>query len=649
MSKTITNLSTLKINYLTSQQYQEALDGGEINPDELYLTPASGRGSSVIYNQILSTGTAIGQITVDGAQYTIYAPTPPTSTSALTNDSDFVVDSNYVHTDNNYTTAEQEKLSGIASGAEVNQNAFTTVKVGTTNLVADAKSDTLTITAGNNITLTPTTSSDSFTIAATDTTYTAATTAPGKVASASSVGTSTNYARQDHTHGIDLATGDNNGQVKIAGSNVSVKGLGSAAYTDSTSYLGSGLKGAAGGVAQLDANGLVPSSQLPSYVDDVLEYNKLINFPVTGQSGKIYVDTSTNKTYRWSGSTYVEISASLALGTTSETAYRGDYGNTAYTHATDSNRLTTATTSGLYKVAATNQGHIASLTAVTKEDITALGIPGSDTNTDTLVTQTNTTGNADYRVLFSYNANDTTQTVGARKNTNFKYNPSTGNVQATKFNGYTLAAASEKSVDTSISDGSSSTNLPTAAAVASFVENKGYITSADVPEGAAASTTTPKPVASTASVGTQTAFARGDHVHNISFATTSIGSASTGTDIPADDITGWTTNTPTQVTKKTVVTGGTTTSITPVTSKTVVTSASGATASYSAGVLTLTNGSFETGASVTSGTAINAYTSLTTGDSVTVTPGTAASLSYTAKSIPNISVSSQTVVTGLST
>lgn len=73
----------------------------------------------------------------------------------------------------------------------------------------------------------------------------------------------------------------------------------------------------------------------------------------------------------------------------------------------------------------------------------------------------------------------------------------------------------------------------------------------------------------------------------------------------------------TPVTSNTVVTGGTTTSITPVTSNTVVTSASGATATYSAGVLTLTNGSFSTGASVTSGTAVNAYTSLTTGASVT--------------------------------
>ena len=62
--------------------------------------------------------------------------------------------------------------------------------------------------------------------------------APGKVASSSSQGSSTNYARQDHTHGIDLATGDSNGQVKIAGTNVSVKGLGSFAYYSYLNYLG---------------------------------------------------------------------------------------------------------------------------------------------------------------------------------------------------------------------------------------------------------------------------------------------------------------------------------------------------------------------------------------------------------------------------
>ena len=75
----------------------------------------------------------------------------------------------------------------------------------------------------------------------TDTTYTAATSAPTKVTSASAVGSSTNYARQDHTHGIDLATGDNDGQVKIAGTNVDVKGLQALAYKASLAKSDVGL------------------------------------------------------------------------------------------------------------------------------------------------------------------------------------------------------------------------------------------------------------------------------------------------------------------------------------------------------------------------------------------------------------------------
>lgn len=92
-------------------------------------------------------------------------------------------------------------------------------------------------------------------------------------------------------------------------------------------------KGAASGVAELDSSGKVPTSQLPSYVDDVVEYDSLSAFPDTGEDGKIYIAEDTNLTYRWSGTQYVEISPSLALGETSSTAYRGDRGKTAYDHS----------------------------------------------------------------------------------------------------------------------------------------------------------------------------------------------------------------------------------------------------------------------------------------------------------------------------
>lgn len=70
-------------------------------------------------------------------------------------------------------------------------------------------------------------------------------------------------------------------------------------------------KGVANGVASLDGTGKVPSTQLPAYVDDVLEYANLASFPATGSTGIIYVALDTNKIYRWSGSTYIEISPSV--------------------------------------------------------------------------------------------------------------------------------------------------------------------------------------------------------------------------------------------------------------------------------------------------------------------------------------------------
>ena len=101
-------------------------------------------------------------------------------------------------------------------------------------------------------------------------------------------------------------------------------------------------KGTSGGVAELDENGKVLSSQLPSYVDDVLEYNNISEFPESGESGKIYVSIDTNLTYRWTGTGYTEISPSIALGETASTAYRGDRGKIAYDHAQNADIHVTA-------------------------------------------------------------------------------------------------------------------------------------------------------------------------------------------------------------------------------------------------------------------------------------------------------------------
>ena len=76
--------------------------------------------------------------------------------------------------------------------------------------------------------------------------------------------------------------------------------------------LTSAAVGAANGVAPLDASSLIPSTYLPSYVDDVLEVADVASLPMTGEAGKIYITIDTNATYRWTGSLYVEISSTLS-------------------------------------------------------------------------------------------------------------------------------------------------------------------------------------------------------------------------------------------------------------------------------------------------------------------------------------------------
>lgn len=81
-------------------------------------------------------------------------------------------------------------------------------------------------------------------------------------------------------------------------------------------------------------SGTIAAANLPSYVDDVLEYASLSKFPTTGESGKIYTALDTNKIYRWSGSAYVVISETIALGTTHSSAGYGDESRAAYNHST---------------------------------------------------------------------------------------------------------------------------------------------------------------------------------------------------------------------------------------------------------------------------------------------------------------------------
>ena len=91
-------------------------------------------------------------------------------------------------------------------------------------------------------------------------------------------------------------------------------------------YIPLSQKSIPNGVATLGVDGRVLPSQLPGSIGEVLEYPTLLDFPEEGAAEKIFIAVDTNKTYRWSGTQYVEISQSLALGETTETAFAGSRG-----------------------------------------------------------------------------------------------------------------------------------------------------------------------------------------------------------------------------------------------------------------------------------------------------------------------------------
>ena len=236
-------------------------------------------------------------------------------------------------------------------------------KVGNNNAVTVAdfsanqsSTDDVTLIQGTNITLTTNTTNRTITIAATDTTYSDATTsASGLMSSAdktklngiaagatANTGTITGItmngaskgtsgvvnlgtvitAHQDISGKVNTST-TVNGHALTGNVTVTKSDVGLSNVTNDSQVKRSEM-GAASGVATLDSSGKVPSSQLPSYVDDVIEaYYKVADGKfyttlssgtysgaITGETGKIYVDLSTSRTYRWGGSAYAEIKAS---------------------------------------------------------------------------------------------------------------------------------------------------------------------------------------------------------------------------------------------------------------------------------------------------------------------------------------------------
>ncbi len=323
------------------------------------------------------------------------------------------------------------------SNAEANQNAFSNVKVGDTTIAADSKTDTLTIVAGSNVTITPDATNDAVTIAAKDTTYSDATTSAHGLMSATDKTKLDTIATGANKTVVDSAlssTSTNPVQNKIVNSALAEKvpntrtvngkslaanisltasdvGASASGHTHDDRYyteseMNSKLSGkantshkhAAADITSVNASaitGIIPAANLPSFVDDVIEgylsggkFYKTKNSDgiyateIAAESGKIYVNLNDNKTYRWTGSGYAVISETLALGETSSTAYRGDRGKVAYDHSqkTGNPHGTTKADLGLGNVenksSATIRGEL------TKANVTtALGYTPPTTNT----------------------------------------------------------------------------------------------------------------------------------------------------------------------------------------------------------------------------------------------------------------------------
>ena len=292
------------------------------------------------------------------------------------------------------SASDKTKLNGIASGAEVNQNAFSNVTVGSTTIAADSKTDTLTFVAGSNVTITPDATNDKITIAATDTTYGAATTSAAGLMSTDDkskldgiTAGANKYTHPSYTAksaGFYKVTVDASGHVSaataVAKSDITALGIPaqdttySAATTSAAGLMSADDKSKLDGIAS-GANKYTH----PSYTAKSAGFYKV----TVDASGHVSAATAVTKSditglgIPAQDTTYSAATTSAAGLMSADDKSKLDgiaAGANKYTHPTH-----TAAASGLYKVTVDGSGHVTATTAVTKSDITALGIPAQDT------------------------------------------------------------------------------------------------------------------------------------------------------------------------------------------------------------------------------------------------------------------------------
>lgn len=364
------------------------------------------------------------------------------------------------------SVADKYKLNNIASGAEVNQNAFSNVKVGSTTVSADTKTDTLELVAGSNVTLTPDDTNDKITIAATDTTYSNATTSAAGLMSSddktklNGIETGADvtkiYARGTVNNPDTESYINTNGFIHINNATVTdeIKQIDGASRNGVAFTINDATTSQKGIVQLNSATNSTSTSQAatPSAVKSAYDLANAA-MPKSGGTFTGAVTLNADPTANLGAATkqYVDTQISTAVGTSDAMVFKGTLGT--------GGTVTAVPTTGVVK-------------GDTYKVITAGTWAGSTCKVGDLLIALNsgsvTASTTNWAYVPSGNENETT----------IKYSTTTQNLTTSAQTGaITVGEAATKQVDTSISAASTSTKLPTSQAVASFVEGKGYLTS----------------------------------------------------------------------------------------------------------------------------------------------------------------------------